>query len=383
MPFWRYLQPQYWATLIRRSLLREKLAMLIWFCLPDTDQQVDDIDILKRVAVLVRWCETGVKPEHHLGKPIEHIVALCRQGDDRNEMLTTSSALHQSYRRLCGDAACVEPLLPWSQEAADQAPRQHLLSLYRQVWLLRKRFNASRVQWSEFNLSQLGGLIPVASGFFLITGYLYNSFFLQPFGIEISRYFGLTDYLAASLDGIVPTLLALLVTFIPMLLTMARIRQSHLTRMIGARRNVDIFTAVGLAVAVVLAIYHYKRDQHTFIAAVFVAGIMFATIMPAYASLRFQRPTRAYFALAYMPIYLSILIFFATTERLKLEGKDGFTSDHAVTSNGVTERFQLLAGNSLYLFLRNEHKEVVIIPIEAIERIEKLSPSDGKKTPTT
>lgn len=383
MPFWRYLQPQYWATLIRRSLLREKLAMLIWFCLPNDDQERDDIEILKRVSVLVRWCETGVKPEHNHGKPIEHIVALCRQGDDRDEMLTTSSALHQSYRRLCGEAACVDPRLPWSQEFADQPPRQSMLSLYRQVLHLRKRFYASRVQWREFNISQLGGLIPVVSGFFLITGYLYNSFFLQPFGIEISRYFGLTDYLAASLDGIVPTLLAILLTFIPMILTMARIRQSHLTRVIGARRSIDVSTVAALVGAIIMAVYHYQGDQHAFIAAVFVAGIMFATIMPAFASLRFQRPTRAYFALAYMPIYLSVLIFFATTERLKLEEKNGFRPDHIVTSNGLTERFQLLAGNSLYLFLRNEHKEVVIIPIEAIERIEKLPRSEDKKTPTT
>lgn len=383
MSFWRYLQPQYWTTLLRRSLLREKLAMLIWFCLPCEDQESDDLDILKRVSMLVRWCETGVKPEHNIGKPMEHIVALCRQGEDRDEMLTSSSALHQSYRRLCGDAACVDPLLPWSQEAADQAPRQSLLSVYRQVWQLRKRFYASRVQWVEFNLSQLGGLIPVVSGFFLITGYLYNSFFLQPLGIETSRYFGLTDYLAASLDGILPTLLALAMTFISMFLTMARIRQSHLSRMIGARRSIDALNIVIFVGAIALAFYQYPRDQHTFILAMFVAGIMFATIVPAFASLRFRRPLRAFFALTYMPIYLTILVFIATAERMKLDSEEGVVVDHAVTSNGVTEPFQLLAGNSLYLFLRNEQKEVVIIPIEAIERIKKLPAPDTRKTPTT
>lgn len=383
MPFWRYLQPQYWATLVRRSLLREKLALLIWFCLPSDEQERDDIDVLKRVALLVRWCETGVKPEQKLDKPLEHIVALCRQGDDRGEMLHSSSALHQSYQRLCGEKECDTPLLPWSQETPEKTPHQSLSSLHQQVRKLRKRFNASRVQWAEFNLSQLGGLIPVVSGFFLITGYLYNSIFLQPLGIDISRYFSLTDYLAASLDGIVPMVLALAVSFFSMMLTMARIRQAHLNRLTGTRRSIDLSNVLVFLLALGVAARSYRRDEQTFIIALFVAAIMLATVVPAFLSLRFRQPMKAFLTLSYVPIYLAIMTFSATIERQKLDSDKGFQLDHSITSNGLTERFQLLAGNSLYLFLRNEHKDVVIIPIEAIERIEKLPRSNDKKTPTT
>ena len=49
----------------------------------------------------------------------------------------------------------------------------------------------------SLNATQLGTYITIVSSVFLVTGYLYMTFFLRQFGIKVSFYFSLTDYLAS------------------------------------------------------------------------------------------------------------------------------------------------------------------------------------------
>jgi len=54
----------------------------------------------------------------------------------------------------------------------------------------------------SLSMERVGGVISVVSTFFLISGYLYNHFLLGEFGIQISKYFALSDYFASSIEVI-------------------------------------------------------------------------------------------------------------------------------------------------------------------------------------
>lgn len=93
-------------------------------------------------------------------------------------------------------------------------------SIYKIHAKLKKRFGVARAELAErsaikfdFQISSLISLIGVVSALFILSGYLYTSILLGAFGINVSLFFSLPDYLAASIEQVqhaaIPTVFGL------------------------------------------------------------------------------------------------------------------------------------------------------------------------------
>ena len=373
---WKYVNPKHWALLIRRSLLREQLALHIWQCLPVEQQQEDNAQLLRTIAQLVDSVQqtTGAIERH---SDAGELVSICAASARCDAIVRISHALHvahQQWQTSVSDDVSAQARMRqiWGQDARNVSESTSLTAQIKAVRSLRVEFLKIRMSTRGVSLDKVGGLLPIFSGFFLLSGYVYNRLLLNPFGIDVSRFFGLSDYLSASLVGIEPMILALGATFVGSFFYASSTRLAHLNRLIGARRYLDVFALAALMVALVLVYLNRQAPVETRIIYWYLLAILLVTTVPNLYSMKFKQPVKAYFVMTYTPLFFCVLAFFATHQRIQFDDPERFRLDYLVTQDGVSTEYQMLAGNSLYLFLRDKDKQVTILPLEAVEQIRFL-----------
>lgn len=387
MFLWKYFNPRHWVLLMRRSLLRERLALLIWQCLPIEQQQQDNAQLLRTIAQLVdavqQSAEQPYPAQQNPNTLIESnddagkLVSICATNERYDAIVQISCALHIAHQQclsLASDDVTVQEHIRqiWGQVASNKLEPTSLTAQLKIVRSLRSEFLKIRMSTRGFSLDKVGGLLPIFSGFFLLSGYVYTRLLLNPFGIDISRFFGLSDYLSASLVGIEPMILALGATFAGLFFYASNTRLAHLNRLIGARRYMDVLALAALLVALILVYLNRQAPVETRIIYWYLLAILLATTVPNLYSMKFKQPVKAYFMMTYTPLFFFVLAFLATHKRIQFDDPERFRLDYLVTQDGVSTEYQMLAGNSLYLFLRDKDKQVTILPVEAIEHIRLL-----------
>ncbi len=72
--------------------------------------------------------------------------------------------------------------------------------LKKRLWVIRAELAERSAIKLDIHVSDLTGLIGIVSALFVISGFLYTRILLGAFGIDVSLFFSLTDYLAASIE---------------------------------------------------------------------------------------------------------------------------------------------------------------------------------------
>ena len=234
---------------------------------------------------------------------------------------------------------------------------------------------AFKISLSSQNLT---AVFTVLSAFFLVSGYLYSGAFLGYFGVEVAQYFSLSDYVAASIDGIRYAVVAAVVGSLGCFLGMhnvSRMSYTEAAETISGRRTYASLVKASLFIATATA---YVRESETFYgsAALFIFLLSFRPV---------SWFVRRYFehkdgVLAYFLI-LSTLSFslhlFASVRR------DIYRIEHTEASElklydisfkepvaFTPETTVLLAANSGYMFLRDAASgKVYIIPTDQVQDI--------------
>ena len=117
----------------------------------------------------------------------------------------------------------------------------------------------------EIKQAHLTFMISISTAIFLITGYVYNKFFLGAFGIEVSKFFNLSDYIAASMDKLyiagISAIVALLFAFYGMYLRFRdEIRSIHFEANVEVEMKRWDFQMLILLIgfSILTALYFYK-----------------------------------------------------------------------------------------------------------------------------
>jgi hypothetical protein len=143
---------------------------------------------------------------------IERITALIEQmatHKDMQETIEKYQLLNHFIETEIGNQKAAAYYLAKTQTLNGGANPLSIKDLYPLESQTRKAINELRTLIADrealkvsLSLTEAGSSLSVISSFFLVSGYLYNHFLLGQFGIEVEKYFGLTDYLASSLEGI-------------------------------------------------------------------------------------------------------------------------------------------------------------------------------------
>ena len=221
-------------------------------------------------------------------------------------------------------------------------------------------------------------VLSMLSGLFLVSGYLYSRAFLGHYGVEVAHYFSLSDYIAASIEGIrysvAATVLGILGAFLGEH-SISRMSYAQAARTTIDRRFIYFLSTAG---ACGVAIIAYFQDTERFYALT-VLSILMLSAWPVRWLVRhyFKDKDWTLADFLILAVLLFSLYLFASirTDIHRIEHGEAndlkqynISFKEPVTFNPETT--VLLAANSRYLFLRDTASgKVYIIPTDQVQNI--------------
>jgi len=224
----------------------------------------------------------------------------------------------------------------------------------------------------SLSLGDVTSSISVISSFFLITGYLYNHFLLGQFGIEVSKYFSLSDYLASSLDGIrysaSGAALGLLSYFIGMHCTSRKSRH----QLEYEKSQKQYWPYLIFVSAIVGAAIGYLKNLETFYDASYIVIIFSAMyFIPRFAAKYFKDPLTAMFLLIFIASFSAHMFAAVGKAAFKFKNYEfsklnPFEVEFNKRISLTDKEFTILAGNSGYLFFLDRQRSAIVVRKEEV-----------------
>ncbi len=342
--FWWWLcHPFYWRLWSQRNRRREQLGLQLMAFLSVAEQSVDDIAPTQKIVTIVNAIEAGLEVAD------EDAARLWQRALQHPEVAATAQQLQQ----------------------LTQALRPHNYQPISIKQLRRQRRESTRaIEFESLAMTiQLPLFIPLASAFFLFSGYVYTNIFFASFPLNVSRYFGLTDYISASMDGLMPTLIAVAVSLLSLVLLRRSLRLNSLQRQLRVQNGVTLLTLIGLGVM----LYFFKRvmspDEFRLLA-IYGAMVGFGASVVPYFSAYAKRPNLTLLVSNFVVLYVAVIWFTAAQAAQKIKRPSTQSSVVVLSDeqNTVLEH-RLIAGNSLYLFLLDDSGAVIVVPVNSVKHI--------------
>lgn len=249
---------------------------------------------------------------------------------------------------------------------------------------LRKDINRIRDALSDreaikisLSIQNAGAVISLVSSVFLISGYLYNRFLLGEFGIEVSNFFTLTDYLASSIEAIRYSVSGAVIGMVSYFLGIHSASRKSVAQIEFERKKRQYWPYIILLISIFYAIFTYIRNSIVFYDSVYII-ILFATMLSA------PWLARRYFREAQVVSFIIVFIFTfsghmfmslgKTIHRLKYDSQEKVERYKIIFKEGIPiepAKLVLITGNSNYLFLLDEDKNAIIMPKDQVQYITK------------
>lgn len=255
---------------------------------------------------------------------------------------------------------------------------------------LRKDINRMRDAISDreavkisLSIQNAGALISVVSSVFLISGYLYNRFLLGAFGIEVSKFFTLTDYLASSIEAIRYSASSAVIGIVSYFLGVHSTSRKSVMQIEFERKRREYWPYIILMISIFSAIFAYTKNSIIFYTDVYII-ILFTTFLsaPWLAKRYFKEPLVALFIIVFIFTFSGHVFMSVgkTIHRLKYDSREKIERYEVIFKKEIpieSSKLILITGNSNYLFFLDEDKNAFIIPRDQVEYIAKIM-SDKK-----
>ena len=230
----------------------------------------------------------------------------------------------------------------------------------------------TNVNRSNLHLQEFTPLLPWLSVSFVIAGYLYTHWLYGSFGIDVSQFFSLNDYLASSIEEIWNSLSILFGYFLTILNNfrnyIVRTKYGFQKKDKFGKLSYFIFLFILLISSYIFYLYNipiYYRFSLISVCFLSIPLIKFFTI-------KFSKNSQFSFFLL-----LSLLLFFTNLHSSAYEriasikkGDSGIDFEIEVGTRKFThENSTFIGGNTRYIFLYTQSGSVEIIPIGQTERI--------------
>lgn len=336
------------------------------------DLSNDDIERMQLCYERHRDAIDGILNDASKSEPIAKTVATyfqlqsfiySRAGNDGSQDIFMDLALKQNPRALELDSRSISRLL--------RSTRKELRILKR-VMLNR---NVDRIPFSG---QHIAAILSVISTLFLVSSYLYSRSFLGAFDIDVEHYFSLSDYVGASIEGILRAFVAVLGAIAGGFFGFhirSQARDSQIDKVNAEHYQFYWFIVVMSFITTIIAylsdsIYYYI-SLVIFIVMILIKPI--DAILYRYVADRYWRTLR-------VPILLLLIFFFSLWASVRVEiyeiehrNIDDIKRYNIVLKKAVeidVDNTVLLASTNRYLFLRDGISgKTFIVPTSQVESI--------------
>ncbi|NQD36536.1 hypothetical protein HPT27_05830 [Permianibacter sp. IMCC34836] len=355
----RWFSPTYWRQLRACWQQRERLALLLWPYLDDSARRADDAEPLRLLVRMVRAIENG----HDEFRDDQPARLLWQRANAEDSIQQAAGALRTARLQLQGVSAV-------SGLQLEPVGRKQLKPL-------RDKMNADALDNAFGNWLHAPLTLPVVSALFLFSGWLFNSIFFSHFGLPVGRYFGLSDYLAASIEGLVPACIAVGFTFVTQWLMRHRMRQQTLQNQLGSNWPGLLLTMLMFVVAVLVIPKLIPEPAVQRLMLIYLSALAIP-ILAIPLLIRFsKRPARDTLLLNFVVIYAAVIWFTAEMRYVSVsKQKDKRTEVVLTSAPQQVLPWKVVAGNSLYLFLLNEQNELMAVPVQQVLSVHYVKTGD-------
>lgn len=230
----------------------------------------------------------------------------------------------------------------------------------------------------SITLSQLGSGIALLSALFVVSGYLYDKYYLGAFGIDVSKYFTISDYLSTSVESIryagFSGFFATVFTF----LGFHHGSRKSYAQLEYERGQKDYTLHVFGLILIVNVIVSYFVDQLLFYSALLMFAVVAALPLSDIISRKyFKQPIPVLFFLVFVALFFVRLyysaarsVYQAQDETLISEATERYEYEFMDTIKLSDKNVVMLAANSNYYFFWDFKQETsIILPKDAIKKI--------------
>jgi hypothetical protein len=252
--------------------------------------------------------------------------------------------------------------------------------LLEQIKIEKESEALEKIPKIEISPQNIVVIVTLFSVLFLISGFIYNQIYLGYFGVELSKFFNVADYLASSADKIYYTLVSLAITLSIGLLIYPEYLRGELPKRPKSKwiRRIDdimYYALIPLFGLSSLVSYLQKNSNNFYFSLRFL--IFFISLYVVVRIMKyFKNPIRSYFILFGLMMFLLNICFGAIEDINSTLNKDykelrryriEFTRDSQFDDKNLI----LLASTTNYfIFYNKKHLRTQIVPSKFIVSIE-------------
>ncbi len=318
-------------------------------------------------------------------KEIGKVVAKAKRIDVITKSLVTFYELRALGFKVLEKEDEKTKYLKQARKLSAKARDLEIKDLYEIEKSVRKQIKSTRGEIADrgalkidVSLQHVGAILTVVSSLFLVTGFLYNRFLLGAFGIDVSQYFSLADYLASSIDKIRFAAFSALIATIALFL---RIHYESRRLEIGfqsqGKKEKDYWLYFIIVVVTAGAIKSYYDESILFYTQMQVLILVIGIYVSWPIAYRyFAKPVPTFFSMIFLfsfagHMYASIgmtIHKFNNSDiedlrKYKLHLADGFSMD--------TNSLVVLSANNSYFFLYDvREKKAKIVRKDKVDYVE-------------
>ncbi len=345
----RWLTPAFWRLKAASLHQREQLALLLWPYLSEAERSADDSSPLRLLVRVVRAIEDG-RDEFDADDAAK---VLWMRAESDEAVQQAAGALRTIRLQLNGDAVA---------SGLKVAPIAR-----KQLKVLRDRMHSSNLENAFSSWLNAPLALPLMSVLFLFSGWLFNTIFFSNYHLPVGRYFGLSDYLAASIEGLVPAVVAVLFTFAAQWLMRNRIRLQVLQNQLGSGWRNLVLSGLAFFLIFPLVPYILPEPEVQRLMRIYLIALAVPILAIPVGIAFSKRPARDTLLLNFLVIYVAVIWFTAEMRYINSNNSDKVRPEVILVSDPETVlNWRVISGNSLYLFLQNEKNEVIAVPVQQV-----------------
>lgn len=253
------------------------------------------------------------------------------------------------------------------------------------IKLLKKemrKLNSERVETEKLKLiepvvissSHVIFLASLFSTLFLISGFAYNKIFFSHFGINVGDFFGVSDYMASSVDILTATIISSIlgVAFFFWGLSIAVSEDLHAEQFETERKGEDyVIPVIVISSAIALVVYSYQTGE---LHSLFLYPLIFFVALHVFFRLpiwKYIENKAAVGAILISILYFSLHLGFEIKENIEDIESGDYDSPYVIDFKKEYEKYSnhtFVSSNSNYLFLWNsDDNKIIIIPKSGVD----------------
>ena len=256
-------------------------------------------------------------------------------------------------------------------------------TMRKEMVALRDIFAARKALKIEFTATEIVALLSVASSFFLISGYLYNRLLFREFGIDVSKFFTLSDYIASSVSQIGATFASAFLSLVAFFWGEHLVSRKSLFQHRYDQKKFAFLPSALVGMSLTFVVLGYFDNVKLFYTGLYLSIILLALfLLPDLCRKYFNKPRPAHYVLLFIVysfsyLWLSLGYTIDDLRYEELQKQKKYDVEFKENISLPSSDFVLLAANSDFFFFLDENRKVHIYSKDLVQYLEQRQKKVG------